>query len=58
MHCRFAKGILSYIPPIQSHVLRHGQTATRRFEHKLVDWTRNANIITPSLRHIEVSNIS
>ena len=58
MYCRFAKGILSYIPPVQTHVLRHGQTATRRFEHKLVDWTRNANIVTPSLRHIEVYNIS
>ena len=50
MHCRFAKGILSYIPPVESHVLRHGQTATRRFEHKLVDWTGNANITTPSPR--------
>ena len=57
MHCRFAKGIPSSIPPVESHVLRHGQTATRRFEHKLVDWTGNANIIAPSPRHIEVYNI-
>ena len=41
MHCRFAKGLLSYIPPVELHVLRHGQTPTRRFEHKnwlTVDW--------------------
>ena len=58
MHCRFAKDILNYIPPVESHVLRHGETATRRFGHQMVDWTRNANIIAPSPKHIEVYNIS
>ena len=41
MHCRFAKDILSYIPPVESHTLIHDQTPTRRLEHKnwlTVDW--------------------
>ena len=46
MHCRFAKSILSYTPPVESHVLRHGQTPTRRLEHKTSRlWTGNANTL-------------
>ena len=30
-----AKGILSYIPPFESHVLEHGQT--QKIEHTLID---------------------
>ena len=58
MHCRFAKGILSYIPPVESHVLRHGQTPTRRFEHKTGRlWTGNANTLHTVQGIIEIYNI-
>ena len=46
MHCRFAKSILRYIPPVESHVLRHGKNCNKKISTQTNRlWTGNANTL-------------